>query len=308
MCSWTTSGVAANSENSTLIRTRTVQSKLSMPQSRLDNSNAQSLETSYEEDDEEQMPEQSPMAVVKEQEETRLEEESHGGETSSGEMEDASHSSDATSEQDEEQTSSRRTRRQTKFYGDPVGSTVKCLFHHDDHIMEVHEITNREKSLSPEMLTNGRKKELEGWESFNVVSIVPVEEMMIKNKSPLSTRWVDVWKVDAYGTKTMKNILLHIRHTYSPTIGREVVILCLNVIVNHGWTTHTLDVKQAFLQSDALKREVYVVPPKEAELGDHLMWKLRVAVYGLSDASRSWYLTARRILEEIGLFESINQR
>ena len=44
--------------------------------------------------------------------------------------------------------------------------------------------------------------------------------------------------------------------------------------------------------------------PKEAELGDHLMWKLRVAVYGLSDASRSWYLTARRILEETGLFES----
>ncbi len=135
---------------------------------------------------------------------------------------------------------------------------------------------------------------------------------MIRNKSPLSTRWVDVWKVNAYGTKTMKNRLVikgYLEdttklHTYSPNIGREVVILCLNVIVHHAWTTHTLDVKQAFLQSDDMKREVYVVPPKEAELGDHLMWKLRMAVYGLSDASRSWYLTARRILEEIGLFES----
>ncbi len=49
-------GAAANSENSTLIRTRLAQSKLSMPQSRLDNS-TQSLDTSYEEDEEEQIPE-----------------------------------------------------------------------------------------------------------------------------------------------------------------------------------------------------------------------------------------------------------
>ncbi len=202
------------------------------------------------------------MAVVKEEEEAGQEEESHGDETSSSEMEEASYSSEATSEQNEEQASSRRTRRQTRFYGYPVGTTVKGLFHHDHHIMGVHEITNREKSLNPEMLTNGRKKELEGWESFNVVSIVPVEEMMIRNKSPLSTRWVDVWKVDAYGTKTMTNrlvIKVYLEdttklHTCWPTIGREVVILCLNVIVNHGWTTHTLDVKQAFLQSDAMKR------------------------------------------------------
>ncbi len=91
-------------------------------------------------------------------------------------MEEASHSSEATSEQNEEQTSSRRARRQTRFYGDSVGSTVKGLFHHDHRIMEVYEITNREKSLNPEMLTIGRKKELEGWESFNVVSVVPVKE------------------------------------------------------------------------------------------------------------------------------------
>ncbi len=60
-------------------------------------------------------------------------------------------------------------------------------------------------------------------------------------------------------------------YTYSTTIGREVIILCLNVLVNHGWTSHSLDVKQAFLQSDTMNREVYVVPPKEADLGNHSM-------------------------------------
>ncbi len=146
-------------------------------------------------------------------------------------------------------TAARQLRSKTKSRGlsedsaDRPDFTVKGIFHHDHHIMEVQEVTHREKSLNPEMLTNGRKKELEGWHSFNVVSVVPVEEMMINNRSPLSTRWVDVWKVGSNGTKTMKNRLVikgYVEdtsklHTYSPTIGREVVILCLNVILR--WDT-----------------------------------------------------------------------
>ncbi len=91
--------------------------------------------------------------------------------------------------------------------------------------------------------------------------------------------------------------------TYSPTVSKEMVLLSLNVMARRDWMVYTIDVKQAFLQSDELSREVFVLPPQEAGLGDQTVWKLRVAVYGLADASRQWYQTAKRLLEECGMKE-----
>ncbi len=74
-----------------------------------------------------------------------------------------------------------------------------------------------------------------------------------------------------------------------------------------GNTANTIDVKQAFLQSDELTREVFVLPPQEAGLGDQTVWKLRVAVYGLADASRQWYKTVKRMLTDCGLHEVMGE-
>ena len=60
-----------------------------------------------------------------------------------------------------------------------------------------------------------------------------------------------------------------------------------------------MDVKQAFLQSEKLQREVFVIPLPEADLSPESVWKLRIAVYGLADASRQWFFTAlKRIMVE----------
>ena len=48
---------------------------------------------------------------------------------------------------------------------------------------------------------------------------------------------------------------------------------------------------------------MYVLPPIESGLDDKTVWKLRVAVYGLADASREWNKTTRRHLIEWGLIE-----
>ncbi len=90
-------------------------------------------------------------------------------------------------------------------------------------------------------------------------------------------------------------------HSYPPTASREMLIVALNIIAKREWRVNTLDVKQAFLQSDDINREVYVIPPPEANLGDETIWKLRVAVYGLADASRNWYLTSKRLLAAVGI-------
>ncbi len=82
-----------------------------------------------------------------------------------------------------------------------------------------------------------------------------------------------------------------------------MLIIALNIAAKHGWRVKTLDVKQAFLQSDEKDREVYVIPPPEAGLGEETLRKLRVAVYGLADASRHWYLTSKELLAAVGIRE-----
>ena len=64
-----------------------------------------------------------------------------------------------------------------------MGSAVEGIFYHNQHILDVQAVTSGEKSLNTEMLINGRKNQLDGWQSFSVVSIVLVEEMMRHNKS-----------------------------------------------------------------------------------------------------------------------------
>ena len=56
-------------------------------------------------------------------------------------------------------------------------------------------------------------------------------------------------------------------------------------------------IKTAFLQSKPIEREVYVIPLHETTEKDNVIWKLKMCVYGLGDASRNWY---RSIKEKLG--------
>ena len=46
-------------------------------------------------------------------------------------------------------------------------------------------------------------------------------------------------------------------------------------------------------------RVVYVKPPKEADCQDTTLWKLNTTIYGLYEASKSWYFNVKK--ELIGL-------
>ena len=61
------------------------------------------------------------------------------------------------------------------------------------------------------------------------------------------------------------------------------------------WSINSIDIKAAFLQGKSIDRELFLKPPKEADSKGSL-WKLKKAVYGLSDASRFWYL---RVVDEL---------
>ena len=69
----------------------------------------------------------------------------------------------------------------------------------------------------------------------------------------------------------------------SPTVEKCNVRLIFAICAGMKWIIATLDVKSAFLQGRKLEREVVIKPPREANAGKDVLWKLLVPLYGLSD-------------------------
>ena len=70
-----------------------------------------------------------------------------------------------------------------------------------------------------------------------------------------------------------------------------------------GWQIKTSDVTAAFLQTRDLDRDVFVLPPRERRIPG-VIWKLRKPVYGLGDASRSFFLNFGGKLVKLGCEKS----
>lgn len=91
--------------------------------------------------------------------------------------------------------------------------------------------------------------------------------------------------------------------TDSPTCMKETLRFVLTVASSKRWNINSVDIKAAFLQGKEIDREIYLKPPKEANAKGKL-WLLRKAVYGLSDASRVWYLRVTEELSKLGVTTS----
>ena len=89
----------------------------------------------------------------------------------------------------------------------------------------------------------------------------------------------------------------------SPTCAKENVRMLLGIAVANDWNVNSLDVKAAFLQGNKIERDLFVMPPKEYRKTDTI-WKLNKVVYGLNDASRSWYLRMSEVLKQLGMVET----
>ena len=59
------------------------------------------------------------------------------------------------------------------------------------------------------------------------------------------------------------------------------------------------------MQGFPIDRTIYLVPPPEAAYSKSKLWKLNTAVYGLCDASRSWYLKVSQELLNKGATKSM---
>lgn len=88
----------------------------------------------------------------------------------------------------------------------------------------------------------------------------------------------------------------------SPTCSKEVLRTMLALTAQKQWKPNAIDIKAAFLQGDEIDRELFVIPPKEANTTN--IWRIKKCIYGLGDASRKWYNSVKAYLLSIGLVMS----
>ena len=132
------------------------------------------------------------------------------------------------------------------------------------------------------------------------------EEVLDEGQSYISCRWVVTPKIVDGEWRTKARLVARgfeedssQFRSDSPTCTKDSIRILLTVASSFGWKINSMDIKAAFLQGKAIDREVFLRPPKEANAKGKL-WKLRKVVYGLSDASRVWYLRVAEELSKLG--------
>ena len=162
-----------------------------------------------------------------------------------------------------------------------------------ENVMVINDVSFKEAKL----------KELESWEKNGVYI-----EQEDSGEKCISTRWICNLKETPSGTIQKARLVArgfeendkdNIQKD-SPTCGSDSLRVVLATLAQKGWSPHSIDIKTAFLQGSEISREVYIKPPAEAKTKG-IIWKLRKCVYGLSDASLSWYNKVKEILGHSGV-------
>ena len=148
-----------------------------------------------------------------------------------------------------------------------------------------------------------KRKELNSWIHHKVY-----EEVVNNGQKCMSVRWVILPKMIDGKLQTKARLCARgfeessDFRTDSPTCMRESVKIALGIISTMSWTLHSIDYKTAFLQGNAISREVFLKPPPESNTSK--LWKLKKTVYGLSDAPRVWFLRLRDELLKLNVKQS----
>lgn len=155
------------------------------------------------------------------------------------------------------------------------------------------EIHTRSKKAKSAPFMAAKEKELSAWSKYDAMETVK----RIPGKQVIDTRWVLTEKLTEAGRIPKARLVAKgfqeeggkEIETYSPTVSKSTWRLLISMAASKGWIPGTLDVTNAFLNGDAIQREVYLNAPKEAGLGLDEAWKLKKPVYGLNDASLAWF-------------------
>jgi len=150
---------------------------------------------------------------------------------------------------------------------------------------------------------DAKLKEIESWKENNVFT-----EVEDRGQKTISVRWIITEKIKEGKPVTKARLVVRgfeegfNDRTDSPTCSKDSLRLCLSLVATKGWQCNTIDIKCAFLQGDAVSRDIFVRPPKEFDNG--MLWNLRKSVYGLNDAARAWYTKLKEDLVGLSMKKS----
>ncbi|GAB1599883.1 hypothetical protein Ahia01_000265800 [Argonauta hians] len=163
-------------------------------------------------------------------------------------------------------------------------------------------------SVDSSEVLEAKMKEIENLKSHNIFTEVQQAEK--GEERAIGSRWVITEKFKD-GEKIIKARLVAKGFQEnsdlkkdSPTCLKENLRLVVAIAASEKWKMKSLDIKSAFLQGKNIERDVYLIPPAEVSNGK-VLWKLNKVIYGLSDASRMWYLKVKEVLESLGMKMSI---
>ena len=143
-------------------------------------------------------------------------------------------------------------------------------------------------------------------EILNLIENDVFEDVEDMNQRCVSCKWVITKKIKN-GADIVKARLVvcgfeeksNDARTDSPTCSRQSLRMVFIITSTMGWQIQSLDITSAFLQGNAIKRDVFLKPPSEAG-SSGVLWKLKRCIYGLNDAPRAWYDRLRKELFRLG--------
>ena len=129
---------------------------------------------------------------------------------------------------------------------------------------------SKKEYKNPEVV-EAMREELEKWNKFNAYEIVE-DNSSIPEK--IDARWMITRKEKHDGLKGEIKARLCIRgykesekpRSDSPTADRLSTKIFYSICANESFAVECLDITSAFLQGSELEREIYVIPPKEAQM------------------------------------------
>lgn len=148
--------------------------------------------------------------------------------------------------------------------------------------------------------TSSRQKELDGLISRGVFEFVDIDKVP-ENHHLFNSRFVDVIKfrgtpkafeksrlvIQAYNDPEKRTIF-----TQSPTVQKSSQRLLISVAVTKNMSIFSRDISQAYTQSKSgLVRNIFAKPPRELNISNNVVLKLKLLLYGVPEAGTYCFKT-----------------
>ena len=168
---------------------------------------------------------------------------------------------------------------------------------------EVYVIYVPKSMLKSDKCIEAKNEELNKLQEFGVY-----EEVDYVGQDCISTKWIITSKNEKVKARLVAKGFQEeaLVQKDSPTISRCGMRIMLTIAISKEWVLKTTDIRSAFLQGKTLERDVFIVPPKEANVKENKVWKLRKCLYGLDDASRQFYVSLRDVILGTGCEQCVN--